>query len=237
MTTIAEFAQIIVALLLSAIALVGIIPSWRERLFRWFPKISVHFEDPGRGNQNSFVQLRPLRAPAHAAGWFFRLGIKNAGIASLNDADVQIIRIERLFNGRRYNFAAFSPMELHWASAQGDGSRNIYSDDGISDYVDVVHALNGVDALLLFVKSKHLNAGNNIALPRGQYYLHLRVVGKTNLPLRPTKAVVYVDWGGDWQNIEFMLLERVVGHQPPARDYSRGDHWVEHAGFIDIPPT
>ncbi len=147
------------------------------------------------------------------------------------------MRIEKVFNGRRYNFTTFNPMDLHWANAQGDSSRTIYPDDGITDFVDVVHALSTLDSLLLFVKSKHLNAGNNFALPKGQYYLYLRIVGKCNLPLRPAKAVVYVDWGGDWQNVEFKILADCAAHQPPQRDYSRGDHWVERAGFIEIPPS
>lgn len=229
-----EAAEIVLAALGSAITLIGIIPALRERLFRWFPRISVYFESPGRGNQNEFVQLRPIRAPAGAAGWFFRLGVRNSGYAALNDADVQVVRVERYFNGKRWRFATFSPMDLHWANAQGDNSRTVYPDDEISDFVDVVHAVAGIDALLLFVKPKHLNAGNNLALPKGQYYLHLRVVGKSNLPLRPTKAVVFVDWSGDWKAVHMELIPDLAAHTPPDREYSKGGHWVENAGFMTI---
>lgn len=234
MQTIANISDIVVGVLTLGITLIGIIPSWRERLFRWFPRISVHYEEPKRGEQNSFKQLRPLTGKPHTGGWFFRLGIANGGYSPLSDADVQIVRIERFFNGRRYPYVAFSPMELHWANAQGSASRTIFADDGIADYVDVVHSIEGLDKLLLFVKEKHMNSGNNLALPKGQYYLHLRVVGKSNLPLRPTKQIVFVDWNGVHGETHFELLDEASLHKPAEREYSNGTHWVEAAGFVEV---
>ena len=150
---------------------------WIQKILNWRkrPKPEIRFEyllstEP----ENNYCHYR-YNATTGGHSWFFRIGICNTGKTPIQNADVRVEKIERVFPNERV-FISGTPFFLHWANENTDNSRNIYPDTPV--YVDLIYTAQGKPQIFLFSKHKHAGAGVRTILAPGNYLITIKLLAE-----------------------------------------------------------
>lgn len=181
--------------LLNPISSVEKFLEWNKR-----PRPVIKFEcKTEKVSENDYCHYR-FNISVQRNAWFFRLGIDNLGKTPIQNADVRVEKVEKVFPKERVPISR-TPFFLHWANENTDNSRMIYPNTPV--YIDVVFMNEGQKQIFIFYKHKHEEAGIKNNLAPGKYLITIKLLGEN---ISPLEQQLIVESNGDWKKLNMYLL-------------------------------